>query len=281
MPVKVEQHVVMDAGSDQRPLETGWLADTPVDDTLLRQFLHNQGEVNAIVAEALGGRVDVDRAAGVFLADAECPVPYMNQALLTRPLANADDGLLDSVESFFAPSRFPVTLLSIWPTPDLTGRGWWLVGHPAFVARGPAPIEHHQPSDVVVRRATTPDELAAAERVVIEGYPIDEAAGSAPGSLFTPGLPDRGVVVRLGLLDGEPVAVGNAHVGHGVVNLCLGATLPAARRRGVWQSLVWARVADAPDRPAVAFTSDDSRPGFIRMGFMPITRFTMWARGAG
>jgi hypothetical protein len=32
-----------------------------------------------------------------------------------------------------------------------------------------------------------------------------------------------------------------------------------------------------PDLPAVAFTSDYSRPGFLRMGFLPITVFTLWA----
>jgi hypothetical protein len=63
-----------------------------------------------------------------------------------------------------------------------------------------------------------------------------------------------------------------------LVNLCLAATLPSARRRGAWASLVWARVDDARELPAAAFTSDDSRPGFIRMGFLPITRFTLWLR---
>jgi hypothetical protein len=67
------------------------------------------------------------------------------------------------------------------------------------------------------------------------------------------------------------------HASHGVVNLCLGATLPAGRRKGVWEALVWARASDAPDLPAVAFTSDYSRPGFVRMGFMVVTRFTLWA----
>ena len=33
---------------------------------------------------------------------------------------------------------------------------------------------------------------------------------------------------------------------------------------------------DDPELPAVAYTSDDSRPGFVRMGFLPITRFTLW-----
>ena len=45
----------------------------------------------------------------------------------------------------------------------------------------------------------------------------------------------------------------------GVVNLCLAATLSAARRRGAWQALVAARCAASPDLPAVAFTSDYSR----------------------
>ena len=262
--------------ADERPLETGWLPDTPVDDTLLRQFLHNQGEVNAITAAALGGRVD--RGPDVFLADAGRPVPYLNQAILTRPLRGVDDAVLDSTETFFRASRFAATLLSIWPTPDLTGRGWELVGHPALVVRGPAPYAHIAPGDVEVRRATTAADLATAERILIEGYPIEEAAGSPPGSILVGAMVEHGLVVRLGLLDGNPVAVGNVHCGHGLVNLCLGATLPAARRRGVWEALVWARVADGPDRPAVAYTSDFSRPGFIRMGFLPITRFTMWLR---
>ena len=260
--------------AEGRPLETGWLADTPIDDTLLRQFVHSQGAVNRITARALGGRVD--RTDDVFLADAACPVPYLNQALITRPLTGPDDPVLGLIESFFAGSRFPATLLSIWPTPDLAKRGWMLVGHPAFVARPPAPFDHYAPSDVDVRVVTSPEDFVTAERILIEGYPIEEAAGSPPGSILPAALVDGGLVVRLGELGGTPVAIGNVHVGHGVVNLCLGATLPAARRRGVWEALVWDRVAESPDQPAVAFTSDFSRPGFIRMGFLPITRFTMW-----
>ncbi len=30
----------------------------------------------------------------------------------------------------------------------------------------------------------------------------------------------------------------------------------------------------------IAFTSDYSRPGFLRMGFLPVTRFTLWAVAA-
>jgi hypothetical protein len=81
----------------------------------------------------------------------------------------------------------------------------------------------------------------------------------------------------IGYLDGTPVAAAASHAAHGVVNLCLAATLPAARRRGAWRTLVAARCAGTPGLPAVAFTSDYSRPGFLRMGFLPITRFALWA----
>jgi hypothetical protein len=267
----------------ERPLENGWLADTPVGDTLLRRFVHNQGELNAVMAAALGGRAH--RTDDVFLADAHSPVAYFNQAILARPLRDAGDGVLDEIESFFAaPERAPgtlATLLSIWPTPDLSPRGWSLVGHPAFVVRSPAghdTVRGPGTTGVAVREATNGDDLAVAERIAVEGYPMPEAAGCPPGTVFPTALLDTGLVVRLGLSGGEPVAVGNSYVAHGVVNLCLGVTLPAARRRGVWEALVWARTGDAPELPAVAFTSDDSRPGFIRMGFLPVTRFTLWAR---
>jgi hypothetical protein len=39
---------------------------------------------------------------------------------------------------------------------------------------------------------------------------------------------------------------------------------------------VRARIDDAPDQPAVAFTSDYSRPGFEHLGFVTVLRFTMW-----
>jgi hypothetical protein len=81
---------------------------------------------------------------------------------------------------------------------------------------------------------------------------------------------------RIGYLDGAPVAAAASYVAHGIVNLCFAAPRPAARRRGVWRALVAARCADGPRLPAAAFTSDDSRPGFVRMGFLPVTRFTLW-----
>jgi hypothetical protein len=265
----------------QSALETGWLPTTPIGDTLLRRFVHNQADVNEILARAAGGRVE--RHDRVVLADAGNPVAFCNQAILTAPLLHPDDPVLETVERFFGRGGRPVTLLSIWPTPDLAGRGWSLIGHPTLVVRAPGPVSYQRRHGVDVRlagEANGPDDYRTAERIAIDGFPLDEARGTTAGTLFPAGIADHGLEVRLGFVDGEPVAVGNVFVGHGVANLCLAATLPDARRRGVWKALVWERVATAPDLPAVAYTSDLSRPGFERMGFLPTVRFTLWCRPA-
>lgn len=262
----------------ERPMETGWLDDTPVEDNLLRRFLRNQADMGATTAVAAGGRAA--EAHGVALVDSGGDLGYANQATLQRPLSGFDDAALAAVDDFWVdqPGR-PHLLLSAWPTPDLAARGWQLIGHPMLVVRAPgshAPIEA---PGVDIEVVTTPEALAEAERVAIEGYPMPQLAGGAPGAVLDPGILGTDVRYRIGRLDGSPVGVAARYVAHGVVNLCLAATLPAARRRGVWASLVWVRVDDAPDLPAVAFTSDYSRPGFVRMGFLPITRCTLWSRG--
>jgi hypothetical protein len=266
--------------ADPRPPETGWLPDTAIDDNLLRQFLHNQADVCDIIAAQFGGRSA--RTPDVALAGSRCVVPYFNEALLLRPLRDGTDAVLGEIERFFVDSDAPAwVLLSAWPTPPLERDGWQLVGHPAFVIRTPgAPLTAPAPrpgTALTVRLATAPDDIAAAERVFAEGYPLAEGVGR-PGEALPPALGGTDISVRVASLDGDDVAVGMGYVAHGCVNLCGAATLPAARRTGAWGALVRARVDDGSDLPAVAFTSDHSRPGFEHLGFVSVFRFTMWVR---
>ena len=258
-------------------LETGWGRDTPVSDNLLRRFLRNQADLGATIAVASGGRAA--EGDGVSLADAGGRLSYVNQATLQRPVTGIGDPALDVIDDFWRDDRErPSTLLSAWPTPDLAARGWELVGHPMLVVRGPGPVGAAAAAPgVEVEVVATEAALAEAEHVIVEGYPMPDLVGR-PGEAISPGLLDTAVRYRIGRLDGDAVAAAASHVAHGVVNLCMAATLPAARRRGVWGALVRARVSDAPELPAVAFTSDDSRPGFVAMGFLPITRFVLWTR---
>jgi hypothetical protein len=251
-----------------RPLETGYLDDTPVDDTVLRRFLHNQADLVELIATAGGG--DVVRRPDLVVGAFDTPVAYQNMAVLLRPL---DDGLADAVDAAFGQRHGMV--LSAWPTADLGPRGWSLVGHPTFVVRGPQPAS---PVPSLVRRVTTPEELALAEQVVAEGYPIPEAIGAPAGAAYPVGVLESALHVFLGSYAGETVAAAASHEAHGVLNLCLAATLPAARRHGVWEALAQTRLAEAPHLPAVAVTSDYSRKGFEKLGFQPVTRCTLWFR---
>jgi len=257
-------------------LQDGWRSDTPVSDSVLRRFLFNQCDLGDLIADAAGGRHA--RTPEVALADVGVPVPYLNQAVLLEPVLTTDSPALTGVDEFFAAGRHPAMVLSAWPTPDLTPRGWVLVGHPMFVLRAPAEHRFRPNPGVAVRLAHTPADLAVAESVAVRGYPLPEANDLAANALFGAGLLDSALRIRIAAVEGTPAAIGSSHVGHGIVNLCLAATLPTARRRGAWESLVWARIDDGPGLPAAAFTSDDSRPGFLRMGFLPITRFTLWLR---
>ena len=252
--------------ADERPLEDGWLPDTPVDDSILRRFLYNQADFNDAWAAAGGGRVE--RRDDLALADSSGLIPYFNQGLLLRPLDGVDDPRLDAIDRFFAGTGRGASMLSFWPTPDLSGRGWSLGGHPMLVARGPW-AETARPAGADMVRRLRADQVGEYARVLEEGYPM-------PGADVPSGLVDRGVILRVAEIDGAVVAGGAGYVAHGIVNLCGAATLPAARRTGAWGALVRARMADGPDLPAAAYTSDYSRPGFVHMGFLPVTRFTMW-----
>ena len=65
-------------------------------------------------------------------------------------------------------------------------------------------------------------------------------------------------------------------VAHGIGSLAFGATLPAARRRGLWRQLALVRLRAVPDLPVAGVFSDFSRPGAEVLGFLPIVRLTLW-----
>jgi hypothetical protein len=261
-------------------LVTGWGAQEPIDDSVLRRFVFNQAETAA--AFACGPAARHQRDDDVALADSGGPVAYTNMAVLLRPVVRDDDPVLDTIADFYAAaSGRAALLLSVWPLPDLTRRGWQLAGHPMFVVRAPGPVSAEARPGVEVRDVTTPDDMRVVERIAIDGYPIPEAKDEPAGATYPDALLESGVSLRLGLVGGEPVSAAAANNAHGVVNLCFAATLAAGRRRGVWSALVWARVNEATDLPAVAFTSDDSRPGFVNMGFLPAFRFTLLVRPPG
>jgi hypothetical protein len=124
------------------------------------------------------------------------------------------------------------------------------------------------PPDVEVRRATSRDDLLAAERIAAVAFGMPE-----PEPANVPERAPNDNPVYVAVLDGVPVARGSASFSPRGVTLFGGATLPEARGRGAYRALVAARWHDAVQRgtPAlVTQASPMSRPILGRLGFREV-----------
>jgi hypothetical protein len=256
-------------------LTTGWEPETPIGDTMLRRFLfHHSATAAAFVRSAGGTTLDTSAMAA---ADLRRPGGYWNAVTLLAPPSDWT-ATLDQVEAFFAGGTGAAGLWSAWPTPDLRARGWQLSGHPPLLVRPPVdvmPVPDTATPDVFPVR--TPVELETWERVAIDGYPMTDLIGAAPGAIVGSAvLDDPRLRLWTARVDGQVVSSAASFVEHGIGSLAFGATLPEARRRGLWQQLAITRLRAAPDLWTTGVFSDFSRPGAEGLGFVPILRFTLW-----
>jgi hypothetical protein len=205
-----------------------------------------------------------------------------NAATLLRPLPFDRPGdTLDAVEDVFGGGRGEAYLWSAWPTSDLRPRGWVLEGHPPLLLRPPGsqPPPPGAPPGLRVERVTGVAGLRDWERVAVDGFPYRELQPYRPGALLDePVLADQRLRLWVGYEGDQPVCVGSLFVDSGLAAFSLGVTLPEARRRGYWAAMAGVRLLEEPGLPAVGVFSDMSRPSAEALGFVPITRFTLWHR---
>jgi hypothetical protein len=81
-----------------------------------------------------------------------------------------------------------------------------------------------------------------------------------------------------GCVAGRPVATAAGHVAAGVNLVEMVATDPQARGSGYGEALTWAATRADPELPAVLLASDLGRPVYERMGYLAVSRWTMWHR---
>jgi hypothetical protein len=263
-------------------LETGWLPTTPVSDTYLRRFLLNWAGMSASTARLLGGRSrDLPSA---LVADSGIPVVFFNCATLMQPLSvETAAATLGEIGAFFAfddPSRRgDVLLVSAWPTGDLRPSGWDLMGHPPLFLLPAGAVPRAAPPDLDVKEVRDLEALHAWERVAIEGYPLDALAGAPPGSVTREcWLAEPRLRLWVGWVGNRPVSASSVWTEHGINDVTLVATIPDARRRGYGEALTWHAARADPSLPAMLISSDDGRPIYERMGFLPLQRITLWYR---
>jgi hypothetical protein len=254
-------------------LTDGWERATPHADSLCRTFLHHWADQNAAFAAGAGGIVA--RTDRFVVADHGHETGFFNAVVPLAPPRDWD-ALLDELDPYLTGGSGNLMLWSLWPTPDLRGRGWSLMGHPPVLLRPPtdlAPVPPPAPEPHVVRTAV---ELALWEDVAVEAYPLPARDGG-PALLGPALLADERLTFRVSHDDaGNPVSVSAHFVEHGLASLAFGATLPAARGRGHWVRHARARLRARPDLWHAGIFSDFSRPLAEAIGFVPIVRFTLW-----
>lgn len=259
-------------------LATGWERDaTP--DTLLRAYTDGFAGMCSHIALGAGGRVE--HTEHLLLADAGSPAAYLNAAIVTTPLVDADvDAVIAEAQQFFAAaSGGPWLLLAPTPIPDLRHLGLGLVGHPPFMVRGVGGARRDPPPDLEILEVTAAEDLHRLERACIDFYPMPEVAGRAAGSVFPVEALLAGEEYRwlLGLVDGRPVGTAMAHASTEAVHVEWITSDPSRRGRGYGEAMTWAATLVWPDRPATLISSDDGRPTYERMGYLPVSRVTLWS----
>lgn len=259
-------------------LATGWEPDARPDDTLVRQAVLVHASWPLAVAAALDRpHRRTDTWAGAHIGDRGA---LTNPVFLLQPLGLDPAEVIAEIDALL-PSPLPYVLLSPWPTPDLRPFGLALLGHPPLMVRFPTPHEEAIPPGMEVRQVTDSSDLAIAERVLVDGYPMPDLEPLSTGELLAPALLDGPTRVWLGYVDGQPAAVAAAHVAAHAILVEYVAALANARGRGAGSAVTWAATLADPALPAMLLASDDGRPVYEKMGYVAIERWTAWLRPAG
>lgn len=262
-------------------LTDGWEPEGELDagDTVVRRFLLHLAEYYGSTARANRGRVH--RHDEFVIADSGRPASFFNSTVVLRPVPDGGwADVLDEVEAFHdGHGTGDHYLWSVWPTPDLTDRGWELEGHPPLMVRQPGGDLPPPAEDLDIRRVGDAEALADWENVAVTGFPLDDLLPFRPGIVFDERiLDDDRWRFWVGYHHGSPVAIGTQFVSHGFSQLALGVTLSEARGHGFWYALVRERLLAEPGLVSGSVFSDDSRPGAERLGYLPIIRLTLWRR---
>lgn len=263
-------------------LETGWLPTTPVADSYLRRFLLNWAGECVATTRIHGG--EVRSLDAVVLTDSGRPTGFSNCATLLQPLVSTSEAeTLGQINDFFGfddPERTGFTLLfSAWPTNDLSAYGWTLMGHPPLQLLPAGRELPPTPPGLRIEEVRDRAALEAWERIIIDGFPVDDLADAQPGAMMPEAWLDeaRGRF-WVGWEGDRAVCAASAWTDEGINDVTMVVTLPDARRRGYGEAITWRAALADPSLPAMLFSSDDGRPVYERMGFLPLHRLTLWYR---
>ncbi|WP_436533432.1 GNAT family N-acetyltransferase [Actinoplanes sp. HUAS TT8] len=136
-----------------------------------------------------------------------------------------------------------------------------------------------QPPRPGVVRVTGEDDLAVAERVMIDGFPFPLLQPVVRGHALPPRLLTRpGWRFWLAYSDGEPAAAAYTVDDGATVGLYWLATLPEFRSRGLGRAILNAAFEAHPDRAFTLVATDAGRPLYETLGFHTVATATWFTR---
>ncbi|TDD59617.1 GNAT family N-acetyltransferase [Kribbella antibiotica] len=172
----------------------------------------------------------------------------------------------------------------------LTGRPWprvtiedpyGVVSPPLMPARWPVMIRPAAPvpaPTVEVVHVQTEEQLAAVDRVVVEGFPLPHfqpygsAAAIPPGLLATPGFDAYLIAV-----DGQWAAAGATITQDDVSGVYFVTTMPEFRGQGLARQLMYAVLAQLDPLPVTLTAAAPAQHLYQSLGFTTIAESTWWS----
>ena len=253
-------------------LTTGWEPDVPAEDSLLRAYVLATADRSEAIARAADGSVRADERSS--MADAGSPVVFDNVVTLLQPMtAEEARAVVGEALVFFPPDR-PFVVLSAWPLPGAGDLGIELMGHPPFMFRAVAPPPAGWDAGLDLREVTDEAGLETFFRTIVEAYPMPEGETA----LTVPAILDTDVRLWVGYEGDRPVGTAGTYLSHGLNDVEWVSVHEADRGKGYGAALTWAATLADPGSPAVLIASDPGQPVYERMGYLRLTRMSMWFR---
>jgi GNAT superfamily N-acetyltransferase len=151
--------------------------------------------------------------------------------------------------------------------------------HMPVMVRPPvaAPAVHHESVRIV--RVTDPDELALAERTIVEGFPVSALLPWRRGEALPVHLLGvSGWNVWLAYRRGDVAAAGYTYDDGHVVGLYWLVTSPEHRRAGLARALLTRAIRTHPGRPFTLVATDAGLPLYESLDFRAVATATWYMR---
>jgi hypothetical protein len=172
---------------------------------------------------------------------------------------------VDEITSLVRQAEGPVDIEDPYSATGLDHLGLRSWQMPVMV-RVPGPAA---PPGLDVVRALDPDDLVAAERIVIDSFGLSRFQPHRPGDLFPPELVEQAdVVVHLAMVDDQPAGACITMSDDGVGSHYWVGTTETFRSRGVGRAVMLASIGDLQHQPLTLTSSRLGRPLYESLGYV-------------